>query len=188
VILLGENITLLILLGIAVIFSGVVLISYSQPKNTSEISNMSRSKFRLGILFGIGAGFSWGIAPIFIRTVMITGSSPIPAALTSEIFGFLMMLIMLAFTGIQKSFRSMDKRTTYFLLFAGVVNSFAVLFSFSAFNLGPVVLVSPFMSISPLFTLILSHVLLRGVEFINLKNILGALMIVSGLYLIIAST
>jgi uncharacterized membrane protein len=65
-------------------------------------------------------------------------------------------------------------------LISGVFETAAVLLMLFAFSLGPVVIVSPIASTTPIWTAILSAIFLRKVERINLASIIGTICVVAG--------
>jgi uncharacterized membrane protein len=65
-------------------------------------------------------------------------------------------------------------------LISGVLETTAVLLMLFAFTLGPVVIVSPIASTTPIWTAILSAIFLRKVERINLASVIGTVCVVAG--------
>jgi transporter family protein len=73
-----------------------------------------------------------------------------------------------------------DRRAFWPFLISGVFETAAVLLMLFAFSLGPVVIVSPIASTTPIWTAILSAIFLREVERINLASVIGTVCVVAG--------
>ncbi|HEY5542046.1 MAG TPA: EamA family transporter [Candidatus Binatia bacterium] len=73
-----------------------------------------------------------------------------------------------------------DRRAFWPFLISGVFETTAVLLMLFAFSLGPVVIVSPIASTTPIWTAILSAIFLREVERINLASVIGTVCVVAG--------
>jgi transporter family protein len=65
-------------------------------------------------------------------------------------------------------------------LISAVFETTAVLLMLFAFTLGPVVIVSPIASTTPIWTALLSAIFLRKVERINLASVIGTVCVVAG--------
>ena len=63
---------------------------------------------------------------------------------------------------------------------AGAFETAASLFSLIAVSMGRVVVVAPLVATSPLWTLLLAVLLLRGVERVTAKSVAGTLAVVAG--------
>jgi uncharacterized membrane protein len=69
---------------------------------------------------------------------------------------------------------------------AGLTENLSVFLTVVALGLGTVSVVTPLTSTSPIFVLLLSPLLLRGVERVTVRIVLGTVLIVLGVYLITA--
>ncbi len=68
--------------------------------------------------------------------------------------------------------------------FGGLFETLAVLLMLIAFTLGPVVIVSPIVATTPIWTLLFAALFLREVERISMASIMGALCVVFGVVVI----
>jgi len=80
-----------------------------------------------------------------------------------------------------------NRRSLPKLILSGFFESAASLLSLIAVSVGRVVIVSPIVASTPLWTLILTVVFLRGVERINARTVTGTLAVMSGTISIILS-
>jgi len=78
----------------------------------------------------------------------------------------------------------MDWKITKFFYLAGVFVSMGFMFRFLALSQGTLIIVAPLVSIMPLFTLLLSRILLKKQETITKYVVLGTVMMVLGALLI----
>jgi drug/metabolite transporter (DMT)-like permease len=69
---------------------------------------------------------------------------------------------------------------------AGVAENAAVFMTIVGLSLGAVSVVTPLTASAPIFVLLLSPFLLRGVEVLTARVIVGTVLIVLGVYLITA--
>ena len=72
------------------------------------------------------------------------------------------------------------RETLWWFGLSGLLNSAAVTMNMTALEMGDVVLVSPLISTTPLFTVILSTIFLRSFERVTLKVLVGAAAICLG--------
>ena len=72
------------------------------------------------------------------------------------------------------------------MILAGSFESLAALLSLIAVSVGRVVVVAPIVATSPLWTLMLSAIFLRGLERLNARILSGTLAVVAGTIAIIA--
>ncbi len=71
-------------------------------------------------------------------------------------------------------------------MLAGVAENLGVFLLLLALSLGTVSVVAPLASVSPIFVLVLSFFFLRGIDMLNRRIVIGTLLIVAGVYLIMA--
>jgi drug/metabolite transporter (DMT)-like permease len=72
------------------------------------------------------------------------------------------------------------RRGAAFFIGAGICSSLGVTLMFQALSRGEVVVLSPVLATNPLFTLGFAAVLLRGVERITMRHVLGTAFVVTG--------
>src|SRR5205085_6397433 len=77
-------------------------------------------------------------------------------------------------------------RTLAYFIAAGVAENGGVFLTIVALSLGAVSVVTPLTAAAPIFVLLLSPFLLRGVEVLTTRVVVGTVLIVVGVYLITA--
>lgn len=115
------------------------------------------------------------------------GLNILPEAVLGAVVGAMMSLIIypIYLTATQRlgDFR-LSRSSLPYLIVGGVVVSLTWISMFYAFSLGAVSVVSSLMGTSPLFSLILSAVLLKDTEKITKNVIVGSIVIVTGIVVI----
>lgn len=189
VFLLNESITMVSTLAIVLIMFGVLMSSASgEATPQGRTQSFMKSNLFKGIVIGLVAAFFWGFAPILIRSALPGVSSPIMATWISFLFGALGWILILGGTGNVGGIKRLGKRSMRLFLLAGLMTAFAQLFRFSALGLGAVVLVVPvILGVNPIFSLVLSAILIRNIEGINkfviigiITSAIGAAVVASG--------
>ena len=178
--LLGESLTPGVMAGTVLVVAGTILISWSPDRG-------SPSYRWWHVLFPLSAAFLAGIAfpvrrygldisnePLFFAAVLATVASVCLAASMSA--------------GGTRDRIAWDRRAVLPFVVAGAFETAASLFSLIAVSMGKVVAVAPLVATSPLWTLLLTLVVLRGVERINTKSVAGTLAVVAGTITIIATS
>ncbi len=190
IVLLNETITLVSALALVLIMFGVLMASMSGeaiPQGSSK-SFMSSNLFK-GMVIGLVAASFWGFSPILIRAALPGVSSPIMATWFSFIFGAIGWTLILVGTRKVSGIKRLGRISITLFLAAGVMTTIAQLFRFSALGLGEVVLVVPvILGTNPIFSLVLSAILIRNIEGINkfviigiIASAIGAFVVASGI-------
>ena len=173
--LLGEHVTLPILLGTVVIVGGTTLLSYGGKAVGVRPSLL---------VLGMGSAFCFGIVAV-LRKMGLSGTGPIlgmAANVTTAMIAFTAFLLA---SGQAASMRCRGRSLVYFVG-AGVAENVAVFLIIVALNYGAVSVVAPLSNVSPIFVLLLSALFLRGLERLNVRVVAGTFLIVAGAYLITA--
>ncbi len=168
---IGEKITLLIFLGTISIIIGVGIIS--------RTGDGHRWKFRKLYLFiPILAGLFWGLADTVRKLGIDLQNAPFLAAAIGVSAALVCLTLILGYRR-EISFPIKEKGSRYFVA-TGLIMSLGIVALFLALRLGTVIVVAPLVSTSPLFTLLFSHVFLKGVEKVTPSLVIGAVVIVFG--------
>jgi len=121
----------------------------------------------------LGTSF-WGITPVLTKAALPGISSPIMATWLSFAFGSIAWLALLLGTGKMGGIKTLGRSGMIWFMFAGVLAAVAQLFSFSALGIQDVLFVIPFRTgIAPIMTIVLSYILIRKLERINARVLLG---------------
>jgi len=181
---LGESVTWNLVLGVLFIVFGLTL-----PGLNQEILRNRKSPFSnllpRAVLFGLGAGVAWGVSPILIKVGLSGSGSPVAGAFISFFAATIILSISLLNHDRYLALRNMKSKTIGLFCGAGLLSSTANLMRFVALGVAPASIVTPLISVSPVFLLILSFMFNRKLELFNLSIILGILSVVIGSILIV---
>jgi transporter family protein len=175
ILLLGERVTLPIVLGTVVIVVGTVLLSVS-GKELGFRPWMIALPLVSATCFGIVA---------VIRKVGLSGMGPVPGTavnVTTALIAFSALMLASGHRGIVRC----RGRTLAYFIAAGVAENLGVFLTIVALTFGAVSVVTPLTAASPLFVLLLTPLFLKGVEVLTTRVVVGTVLIVSGVYLITA--
>ena len=173
--LLGERVTLPIVVGTLVIVLGTTLLSLSGR----------RVGFRPRLLWlPILSALCFGMVSI-LRKLGLGGAGPIiGTALNVTTAAVAFGAFMLA-TGQREALIARGRPLAYFAA-AGLMENTAVFLNIVALGMGTVSVVTPLNGTSPIFVLLLSFFFLRGIEVLTARIVAGTILIVLGIYLISA--
>ena len=175
ILLLGEQVTLPILSGTVVIVAGATLLSMGGRQ----------VGFRpWHLVLPILSAFCFGVVAIFRKIAL----NDIGAIAGTAINVTTALIVFTAFLIASSDRRALacDGRSLAYFVGAGLTENLSVFLTVVALGLGTVSVVTPLTSTSPIFMLLLSPLLLRGVERVTGRIIIGTVLIVLGVYLITA--
>ena len=170
VIFLKENLTLFLTLGTLVIILGVLLLNY---KNTRNIIHLK------SILWAVSGTVLIGISTVITKFALNNSDLPISGLAYSFTTGILIQVLLITLLRKWKDLR-IDWKTSRLFYLSGIFVSIGFMFGFIAFSQGDVVVIGPLASTLPLFSLLLSRILLKKHETITRNIVLGTVMIVAG--------
>lgn len=173
---LGETLTQIQILGIAVVILGATLLTFSR--------NSADTNWPLwAVLLPLLGAFIRGITQPGIKW----GLSYWPDPLVAGTIGYTVSAIMLSayFIGRPGSSRAIwTSAGSRWFISAGLVNGFAVLLTYAALNIGDIAEVSPLIATYPLATLFISSIVLKTVLW-NARIAFGIFTTVAGIALIL---
>ena len=175
ILLLGERVTLPIVLGTVVIVVGTTLLSTG-----------GRSLGVRPVLLWLPAlsATCFGIVAI-LRKLGLSGAAPIPGAAVNVSTALIAFTAFLLATGQARAMRCSGRSLLYFIA-AGLAENLSVFLVILALSMGAVSVVAPLTNVGPIFVLLLSAMFLRGIEILNARIVGGTLLIVLGAFLITA--
>jgi len=175
ILLLGERVTLPIVLGTLVIVAGTTLLSTG-----------GRSLGVRPVLLWLPAlsATCFGIVAI-LRKLGLSGAAPIPGAAVNVSTALIAFTAFLLATGQARVMRCSGRSLFYFIA-AGLAENLSVFLVILALSMGAVSVVAPLTNVGPIFVLLLSAMFLRGIEILNARIVGGTLLIVLGAFLITA--
>lgn len=173
--LLGEQVTLPILLGTLVIVLGTILLSLSgrhagfQPRH---------------LIYPFLSATCFGVVAI-IRKLGLSQTVPLFGFAVNTTTALIAFTAFLVLSGKQRTLHCQWRNLGYFIV-AGLAENGGVLLVLVALSLGQVSVVTPLSGTAPLFVLPMAFFFLKGVETLSWRVILGAGLIVLGVGLLTA--
>jgi drug/metabolite transporter (DMT)-like permease len=175
ILILGERVTVPIVIGTLVIVVGTTLLS---------AGGRSTGIRPVALLLPLTSALCFGVVAI-LRKIGLMGMTPV--------FGFAVNVTaaLVAYTAFllasrQRAMMLCRGRSLVYFVMAGVAENVGVFLLLEGLSLGTVSVVAPLASVSPIFVLALSFFFLRGIDILNRRIVAGTLLIVSGVYLITA--
>ena len=175
ILLLGEHVTIPILIGTLVIVGGATLLS---------AGGRSLGVRPAHLLLPILSATCFGIVAI-LRKIGLSGMGPVPGAAVNVTTALVAFTGFLVASGQSRAMLCQGRSLIHFLA-AGVTENLSVFLVILALSLGTVTVVAPLTNATPIFVIILSLMFLRGIEALNARVIGGSLLIVVGAVLITA--
>ncbi len=170
--------------GILVIFFGIVLVNYRSDQES--ISIMPETKLKGGLI-AILAGLGFALSQTARGAALEQGATPTSAMIIGHLAA--MFFICLYFwykgKGLEHLRASFNIRIATAYSFAALFTILARYFLLFSFLHAPIWLAVAIRNTQPLFVLIFSWLLFKKAEAVNLKLVLGTLLIIGGVWVLL---
>ena len=184
VLLLGEPITLSLVVAIVLIATGIVLIGTTSNSSEGK-SGLPADSIVKGVLITLAGAVCWGTSPLLVKIGLKEVSSPLLATLISYIGAFIVIGFTLFYPTNKEKLRRLNRSSLVPIIIAAGAVATAQLLRYQALIYSPISLIEPIMqSANTLFIFPLSFLINRQIEAFNWKIIIGAIAIVTGVFLI----
>jgi uncharacterized membrane protein len=169
---MDEQAGLAVLGGTLLIVAGVVLISWKPDTIPSNYHWWH-------VLYSLAAGFLAGVAFPLRRYGLTINNEPI---FFSAVVAIVSLLGVMPFSLWGRADRRIvwHPRGVMHFLWSGFFEALGALLTLVALTTGQVVIVSPIVATTPLFSLVISLIFLRGKEQVNGRTIVGTIAVVAG--------
>jgi transporter family protein len=178
-IFLSEKLTLNLVVGALLIFTGINLLTY-QGENIREWRKKD-------LLFPMAAAILYATSTNLRKLGLLKISDPIVGATITSTVSLTMLVLTSIISQVQGSnsweLRFNKEALKYFGL-SGLVSSIAFLSYFMALSSSSIVKIQPIAGTNPLFAVIFSHIFLKNQEQITTRSLMGTLIVVAGIVLI----
>jgi len=170
VLILGEHMSLSLATGTFLVFAGI----YFTITDDTGVMN------RKGLMYAIFSSFSRGISPIFIK-LGIAGGNILMSNLISLISATIALSVSTPFYGrIQ-----VDRRSVIYMVVSALITLFAVISYYYALSITPVTIVAPVTNLALFITVVASYLTIQKVEKVNMKIVIGVILIIAGYYFVV---
>ncbi|MBI2856662.1 MAG: DMT family transporter [Chloroflexi bacterium] len=147
---------------------------------------LGQKRMWLGYLAGLAAGASYGAAQTVGKHVTTEFAPPLVGTAFALLFGLMYISIMFH-RHIPRDLSTSPRRGFLWFALSGICSAGGVSLLYFALDNAPLVVVSPVVAINPLITLVLAHLLLRRLERITVRTMLGAGLVVLGVLIVTIS-
>jgi drug/metabolite transporter (DMT)-like permease len=170
--ILGEQTSLLIMVGTFLVVAGIILISWKPEQQLRDFR-------RWHLLLPIGAAFLTGINHPVRRYVLTMANEPL---FFSALMGMVSLGGFLVYLAVSPQSHRLvwNRQAIGPFLATGLCETLSILFIITAISLGRVVVVVPIATSYPVWSLIQARIFLRDIESINWKIVAGILSVVAG--------
>jgi uncharacterized membrane protein len=176
ILVLGERVTLPIVVGTIVIVAGTMLLSAGGRR-----AGVQRRYLVLPIL----SATCFGVVAV-LRKLGLAEMGPVPGAAINATAALIAVSAFLLASRHRPAPRPLEGRSLAYFVAAGVAENGGVFLHILALTVGTVSVVSPLTGAAPIFVLVLSQIFLRGIETTGSRVVAGTLLIVLGVYLVTA--
>jgi len=168
--LYGEPVTPARWAAVLAIVAGVILVTW-QPGDSR------RSWLGAGVVFALAGAVSYGIRPLIIKFGLDVANEPAAAAL----IGAVAALIYTFLIEDRTKLRQVRHDAAFGLFtFCGVLVAAGLTTLTFGLSEGDVSIVYPLVASAPLFTLVFTALMLKGVELLNWRIVVGMVLVVLG--------
>jgi len=162
--MLGERVTPELLLSSTLIFSGIWI-----------LSNPKRKGDPIGILLGVLTAIFVVLSSLVVKIGLKICDDPIAGSSISYLSAFILFSFIFTLKKERLEFSP-------YLAFAGLLVGFGHLLRYYALSIYPLSLVEPIISVYPVFTIVLSYILLRDMESFDVRTLIGCSLVIAGVY------
>jgi DME family drug/metabolite transporter len=170
--LMGERASAAVLLGTLLVVAGVVMISWKP-----EVAPPSYRWWH--VVYSMVAGFLAGVAFPLRRYGLTITNEPVFFSFVVAIVSLLGAVPYTLWTGGERKV-IWHRRAVIDFFLSGFFEALGALLTLIALTTGRVVIVSPIVATTPLFSLMISLIFLRGKERITTVTVLGTMAVVVG--------
>jgi DME family drug/metabolite transporter len=179
VILLGETLSIEIIIGILMIVAGVALVSVEIATHKEGLKGSWR-----GVLITLFASFFYALDPVFNKMGLEEGTPILVGLALKATAGGIVFFAYLWWSGKLPKLGGVDGSQWKWMLIAAICNTGFLVAYFVAISSGPVTIVFPIMQTSPLLVAGISFLFLQKLEKVTFRLVMGAVVVVIGAVLL----
>lgn len=191
VLLLGEHLTIIKVIGILLILGGPGLTVVGQHKKSrARQQDLAFTPICAeGAVFALLAALAYGTSPVLVRFALANASwqASIAGGLVSYVAATLVTCVFILGAGQIRHVRGMSRDTVLWFCWAGVFVGLSQMLRYMALSLAPVSVVSPIQRLSLIFRLLFGYLLNRQYEVFNARMVLGTITSILGAVLLSVS-
>jgi len=171
---LGEPLTLAILIGVALIISGVFFVT---ERNNGDDRRRSD---RVLTLTSVMATVCYGIVPVLKKFATENGGTPVMGALVMHATGLLLLVTLGNLLKIEFKPERIAGSSVACFVAAGFLYAIGSILTLKALTHAPASVAAPVWSAQPIVSFLLVKTTLKGIEAVNWRDGVAALLVVLG--------
>ena len=173
----GEALGPLVAVGTVAVMLGLLLASGDSLTQGWQTDR----RYLIGCLSGLAAGAATGASTVLAKQAVGVFDSPLTITVLGQ---FAAMFIVVPAVGIIAArnpvIRTFDWKSMSFIGVSGLSTTASIVSQLFAVQRADVVVVAPIIATFPLWTLLLAHIFIAGLEGITLRLVIGAFLAVGG--------
>lgn len=173
---LGEVVTSGQFVGIVLVVAGIAFVSWEGRDANPDVDGASG----LGVSLPLVAAFFFALEPIFATVGLREGTNAFVGLTIKTLAAFVVIVGYLAWRDSLPRPGDIPVRELAWYVLAGVASTGFLLAYYAGLAVSRVGIVVPIMQTSPLLVILASAVLLKGVERVSFRLVVGALVVVAG--------
>jgi len=178
VLFLSEILTPQNWIGVISIAFGVIFVELN-----SRETNNGKKPVTKNLIFPVLGGLTLGVSAILRKAALDLFNAPVLGVAVAYTFSFLLYAVMLALSKPTRKELSLRQDLRLFWI-AGVGQALSWIFSFYALSTEKVSVITPLLSIEPLFVVLLAYLYLQEQERVSFKLVAGIILTVLGVILV----
>lgn len=183
VVLLGETLVPVHVVGILLIVSGVALVARETSRDNPQ--NLSRRELLLGLLISVSAAVVLGWEPIFANFGLAEGTPAPVGLLIKSITAVLGLTLYLRWRGALPTHTTLRTASSRWFFLAGIASTVSMLSYYVALDLAPVNVVAPIFATNILLIVLLSSLFMpKQLENVTWKLVTAAAVVVCGVCIV----
>ena len=172
--LLGETLTVTVLLGVILIVSGIFFIPRADP----QLDHVPTK--RILTVTSILATICYGLVPVMKKFATDNGGSPMLGALIIHATGLLLLVTVGSLLKIELKWQRVPLPSFLCFASAGVLQAIGSIFTLNALLFAPASVVAPIWNTQPIISFFLARVALKGIEVVTFRDGIAAALVVVG--------
>jgi drug/metabolite transporter (DMT)-like permease len=181
---LGEVVTWQLIVGVLLIFGGIMITGLSPQMFRSGHGLLSGIP-RKAIFLGLGAGVAWGTSPLLIKIGLEGSGSPIAGAFISYSAATIVLSFSIWNAKTRAAFLGMEGQAFRLFILVSLLAGTAQLLRYMALDTTPISVVAPLFGTTPIFQLVLAFLFNRKLEVFSKPIIIGTIAVVIGSILLV---
>jgi transporter family protein len=173
-VLLGESLSLSVLIGVLFIISGVFFVTQTEP----AMGN-ARGARRITLAAAL-ATLCYGVVPVLKKFGTDNGGPPVLGALVMHATGLALLMTLGNLLKIERKWQRIPTQSLICFIAAGFLYAIGSIFTLKALTRAPASVVAPIWSAQPIVSFFLAKTTLKGIEEVSFRDGAAAALVVVG--------